>query len=140
MAIGTLYLDITKRTFFPIGTLLGPMCVVPFPNTVVRKGPFEVSLSQEMAGLSTPVKYYDVLVNDGHTVSSTRKVGRGFIGPVQPEVLGFGLIYRYSRRSGAAPDLIYRTADLCVYHSANYATVITLPETIPEIEDLLLAI
>ena len=136
MPIGTLYVDVTKQVFVPVQTLLGLMHVVPTRELLkLPKGGFEVRLNPNLSGLSTPVKYYDLIRKD-----SDNSVGFGFLGPGATEVLDFGLIYRYSRRVDKVPVMVYRSKNFCVYHATNSATIITLPSTLPAIEDLLLAI
>jgi hypothetical protein len=136
MPIGTLYLDIPRQAFIPVNTLLGTLYVTPVKGHVLEKGDFEVELNQDLAAFTTPVKYYNVL-----GPRMTKRVGYGFLCPiVEPEVLDYGLIYRYSRRMTGPPELIHRSSDFCIYHAPNSATIITIPTTISEIEELLLAI
>ena len=137
MPIGTLYVDIAHQAFLPVRTILGTMYVVPAKDRTIRKGDFEVRKNSELESLSTPVKFYDMFSGD-----VKHRSGYGFLGPVTPEVLDFGLIFRYRnpRATDKPPTLLYRSQDFCVYHTVNGATVVTIPRTINEIEELLLAI
>lgn len=135
MPIGTLYFDLTKQVFIPVKTLLGDMIVIPAKGQIIRRGGFDVQLTPALVGINTPVKYYDILSKD-----SSVPVGYGFHCAIDPEILDYGLIYRYGRRVDKPPDLIHRSAGFYIYHAVNSATIITIPSTISEIEDLLLAI
>ena len=132
MAIGYLYVDVV-RSFIPVDSILGKIYVAPLVGAALKAGPFEVSLNIALVGLTLPVKFYDVATHGGQR-------GIGFVGAVEPEVLDFGLVYRYSRRIDKAPSLVYRSQEFCVYHAVNSATVITRPETLREIAELMLAI
>lgn len=137
MPIGTLYVDIPRQVFIPVQTILGTMQVLPTKDTVIKKGDFDVSINPALIGLSTPVKFYDLF-----RIDLSNRIGFGFLGPVAPEVLDFGIIFRYrnARLTDKPPTVIYRSSDFCVYHSLNLATIVTIPQTLKEIDDLLRAI
>lgn len=132
MSLGNLHVTVS-RSFIPVDTPVGRVFVAALLGSMVPSGPFGLSITSALMGLTLPVKFYDVQAFGG-------KKGLGFVGPVEPEVLDFGLVYRYSRRSDKAPSLVYRSSEFCVYHAVNSATIITRPETLREISELMLAI
>lgn len=139
MPIGRLYLPVEHGSIRPVTTLLGIMYIIPDGgHQEVPAGDFDVSLSEELSVLDIPIKFYNILPSKAS--SSTRRMGFGFIGPVSPSNLEFGLMWSYSGRTSRVPNLIYRSREFSVYHAVNTATLITLPRTVPQIEELLIAI
>lgn len=139
MPIGTLYLAVGCGAIQPVLTLLGRMFVTPDgEHNAIPSGDFDVKLSEELSSLVLPVKFYDIIPTKAS--SSKRRTGFGFIGPVTPMLLDYGLVFKYSDRVDRVPTLIHRSREFSVYHAVNTATIITLPRTVPSIEELLIAI
>jgi hypothetical protein len=139
MPIGRLYLPVGQCRIAPVGTILGTMFVTPAGvHHEIPAGDFDVKLTAELCGLVLPVKFYDILPTKANL--RTSRVGFGFIGPVPPIQLEYGLLFRYSAKSDRVPTLVYRSREFSVYHAVNTATLITLPRTVPQIEELLTAI
>lgn len=139
MPIGKLYIPVAVGSIVPVSTILGTMFVTPDGlHQRIPEGDFDVRLSEELCSLSLPIKFYDVLPPKAS--SRTSRTGFGFIGPVPPVRMGFGLLFRYSARDDRVPTLIYRSKEFSVYHAVNTATLITLPRTVSQIEELLTAI
>lgn len=139
MPIGKLYLPVSKGSILPVETILGTMFVMTDGrHQKIPAGDFDVRLSEELVSLNLPIKFYDILPPKAS--SSVSRTGFGFIGPVPPVQMGFGLLFTYSRRSDRVPSLVYRSKEFSVYHAINTATLITIPRTVPQIEELLTAI
>ena len=139
MPIGRLYIPVAKGSIFPVSTLLGMMYIVPDGHhNEIPAGEFDVTLSEELASLNIPIKFYNVV--PPKSSSTAKRRGFGFIGPVVPKHLEFGLLFSYSNRTDRIPNLIYRSKEFSVYHAVNTATLITLPRTVPRIEELLVAL
>lgn len=139
MPIGRLYLPVSKGNILPVSTILGSMFLMPDGmHQEIPAGSFDVRLSEELVSLNLPIKFYDILPPKAR--SSVSRTGFGFIGPVPPTQMGFGLLFTYSRRTDRVPSLVYRSKEFSVYHAVNTATLITLPRTVPRIEELLTAI
>ena len=139
MPIGRLYLPVARGSIIPVTTLLGTMFITPDgTNQEVPEGEFDVSVSEELSVLNIPIKFYNILPPKASI--NTRRMGFGFIGPVEPTHLEFGLMWSYSGRTNRVPNLVYRSREFSVYHAVNTATLITLPRTVSQIEDLLIAI
>jgi hypothetical protein len=140
MPIGRLYFPVTRGSILPVSTLLGKMLLIPDGNhQAIPAGDFDVRLSEELGSLNVPVKFYDVFPPKASS-GNVRRIGHGFIGPVPAIELGYGILFRYSNRQDRTPTLVYRSKEFSVYHAINTATLITLPRTVPQIEELLLAI
>ena len=139
MPIGTLYLPVGCGVIQPVLTLLGRMFVTP--DGIHKAMPacdFDVRLSEGFNSLKLPVKFYDIIQTK--TSASDIRIGFGFIGPVTPVMLDYGLMFIYSNKADRAPTLVHRSKEFSIYHAVNSATLITLPRTIPAIEELLTAI
>jgi hypothetical protein len=133
-SIGVLHVDLDKQVFIPVKTILGLMFVLPRKDHKLNKGAFNVSLNKDLDHLTTPVRYYLLHLENNNDVSFS---GYGFLGPVPPEVLDNGLIYKYAGNRDRIPKLMYSSPEFCVYHAVNEATLISVPRIPNPIEDLL---
>jgi hypothetical protein len=115
------------------------MYVVPSGSQrSIPVGAFDVKLLEGLASLDLPIKLYSVI--PCRAQAESEPIGFGFIGPFEPEFLEFGLMFKYSNKSNRTPGLVYKSPEFSIYHAVNTATVITIPRTVSQIEELLTAI
>lgn len=139
MPIGRLYIPVARGDIRPVSTILGSMFVIPDgAHLSIPAGDFDVRVTEELCSLNIPIKIYDLLPSKAS--SRVCRTGFGFIGPVPPELLSYGLLFRYSGKHDRVPSIVYRSKEFSIYHAVNTATLITLPRTVPQIEELLTAI